>query len=844
MKKISNHLQKSKCLYVITIVLILILLIFSFAGNNIWPFGEKSLLLWDMEIQYINIYNWFYDVLHGDANIFYDFSKSLGGNTFGIYTTYLTSPLSLLVYFFPIAKMPYYITIATVIKIILAGSLCQLYIRNRFPDIPKYAEVLLAVSYAFCEYNIGLYSNLHFLDIVYILPLLALGSYILIRDHKPFFLIISVAYTIICNWYIGYAACLFTGLYFLFELFLSQLKAKQKIDIFCSFLFASIIGVMISCVTFLPTILSTLNGKGEVSIQYLKSGFHCSIFEPLKALLINSNANMTYEEPAIFVGTLAIVLVITGFFVKKIPIKKRILSLLFLFIILISFSFVPLEVIFSGMKKTYSFHFRYSFVFSFAIITVAALFINDIESKHWQINKSACFAGLLLVLIYELIGIQKQWLDWKSGIIFLVTYIIFLLCIYIINHKISNIYNVFPIGIIIVALCSELIMNASLSLRKANITINEYVSYIQEIDPIINKIKDQDNSSFFRMEKTFSEMDVRRNIGGKTLRPVATEGLTFNYNSITHYSSLIDSRVDDFLALTGYTKWKANCADYVSSNPVMDSFLGIKYLLSNESTALLTESGKFSYWADEEVFIYENDEALNLATEVSHINVTEKWTNNPFENQNLIMNTVYGQTLNLWKQQEIIENGNSKWIVQVNEDGPLYLYFADNHSSCDLLINGEYLETYYGRFYTNILYIGSYKKGESILVELDEDQCEREHILYVYGINEKEYKNVFRNLKDRSLSPDKMNDLSIDLTCDCDEEGYLLLTIPYDDGWQVYVNQKKVIPEIAFDTFIAIPVTNETYEIQLKYHVPHLKLGFTITAAGALIAILIRKRSK
>ena len=66
---------------------------------GIFPMGDMSVVVMDLEVQYIDLFAWFRNVLHNGEGIFYSFSKSLGGNMFGLFSLYLTSPLNLLIYF-------------------------------------------------------------------------------------------------------------------------------------------------------------------------------------------------------------------------------------------------------------------------------------------------------------------------------------------------------------------------------------------------------------------------------------------------------------------------------------------------------------------------------------------------------------------------------------------------------------------------------------------------------------------------------------------------------------------------------------------------------------------------
>ena len=61
-----------------------LILLIVFYVSGVYPFGDRSLLKWDMELQYADFFRWWHRVLHGQASMFYSFSKSLGDNTFGL----------------------------------------------------------------------------------------------------------------------------------------------------------------------------------------------------------------------------------------------------------------------------------------------------------------------------------------------------------------------------------------------------------------------------------------------------------------------------------------------------------------------------------------------------------------------------------------------------------------------------------------------------------------------------------------------------------------------------------------------------------------------------------------
>ena len=42
---------------------------------GIYPFGERSLLIWDLRWQYIQFFSWFKQVLTGGGNLFYSLMR-------------------------------------------------------------------------------------------------------------------------------------------------------------------------------------------------------------------------------------------------------------------------------------------------------------------------------------------------------------------------------------------------------------------------------------------------------------------------------------------------------------------------------------------------------------------------------------------------------------------------------------------------------------------------------------------------------------------------------------------------------------------------------------------------
>ena len=70
--------RKRAEVYIIPFFITAIMLFVIFYKVGIYPFGERSLLIWDLRWQYIQFFSWFKQVLTGGGNLFYSFNAGTG----------------------------------------------------------------------------------------------------------------------------------------------------------------------------------------------------------------------------------------------------------------------------------------------------------------------------------------------------------------------------------------------------------------------------------------------------------------------------------------------------------------------------------------------------------------------------------------------------------------------------------------------------------------------------------------------------------------------------------------------------------------------------------------------
>ncbi len=76
------------------------------------------------------------------------------------------------------------------------------------------------------------------------------------------------------------------------------------------------------------------------------------------------------------------------------------------------------------------------------------------------------------------------------------------------------------------------------------------------------------------------------------------------------------------------------------------------------------------------------------------------------------------------------------------------------------------------------------------------------------------------------------------------EDSYLVLNIPYDKGWTIYVDNDKRTPEKANVMFLGTPIGEGNHSIRLTYHTPGLMPGIILLIIGIVVLVAINKTER
>ncbi len=865
----QEKLNQNKTYIVFSIVCTAAIILINYALLGIFPFGDNSMLTFDLNGQYVNFYSSFSNaVLNEDAGLFYSLEKGLGGSTIGLITYYCSSLFSFIILLFPQDKITQAIDLIIALKLISCSATMCFFLLKRKNHIEKNSKifiVILSVSYAFCGYNMAFYQHIMWLDALIYLPVICFGIDILIKEKRPFVFIVSLALLIFSNFYIAYMVCVFVSLYFLYALILSENNIKDKLVKCAIFGISALIAAGLTAFLLLPGLSDILSNNSFMDYSLsLQSNFKITEFFHMLMPFSFTWDNITTNEianfnvlPNVFSGCFTLILTMVYFFNSKVKIKQKVLSLIFISIIFLMFYSSDLFFAMHAFEEPTLFYYRYSFLFTFLLCFFAGENLAcgyEFKMKN-VLFISICLLSFLAVCFY----IRHVWFTF-AFFLFGAFLCALLLCLYVLQGHVK--FSKFKLHIsllILIVSLAEITSNSYYILNQfekySHNGINEFVSEFNLAHEITQQNEnEQNNQNLYRSEKTF--------------RRTENDAMLLNYNGISHYSSVMDNTSKDAL-------YNLGISDYTSSI-FAQSVLSLKYVYARteKSTLPYAKQGEqhndyipsFYEFLDEtdNIEIYQNPYALPLAfyTNENVLNTNNiNSSQNYFLSQNEIFNAftkenkelfvpVEQQHINVVQDGVIIEDATQNNIVftqsvsfefTAQTEGYLYAYIHMNENPAQLTHNNGAddvnLQNLTGQ---NYIAIGEYKSGEKVDINLKSIGETSEIFEYQFFIMDKQMLREFSESVNKNSPELVQHNNAFEITANSENGNYLSILIPYDENFNIKINENQAqMYPIINSSFFAIELQDGENNIIIEYVPKNLYLGLIISCFSFLILFLM-----
>lgn len=832
---------------------------------SVFPFGSITVMRMDLYHQYGPLFAELYDRIVEHKSLLYSWNTGGGSSFLGNYLNYLSSPLSFLIFLFDKEDISYAITFIVALKCILSATSFSYYLKKSF-NKDNYFLSAFGILYAFSAYFLAYYWNVMWLDAMIMLPLIALGIEKIFKTGDIKLYTVSLVILFFANYYMGYMCCIFAVLYF-FVCFINTYSNDGKLNenavyekkystkalmnnVFINrgvkFAFASIIAALICAITLVPVFMILKNSSATSGTfpQTFKSYFDLldlitSHFALLETTIRSSGDNVL---PNIYTGILTFILLPLFLVNNKIKLKEKATYVVLIIFFVFCFNNNCAEYIWHAFHFPNDLPYRYSYMYSFIIAVMGYKTILNFKGIK---VKDIAYTGLAII---SFVIVCQKFLTNKmtNSTIYATIIFVALWCGFLFLLKNKNAQKKTVSFVLVTFILCETIISSivGLPLNQDNKNYKEnYKTYTDAINYIDNK-----DSGFYRTELCY--LNTRM------------DPAYYGYNGISVFSSMAYESYSQLQSSLGMQGNKVNSYTYNTQTPVYNMMFNIKYLIQTD-VSLAPSSNlykKIHTTSDKKSNVYESKYNLPIAYCVN--SKIDDWVTdegNPFEIQSDFVKLATGYS-NVFKPvkynstdfdavsgDDVTENG-TYWLEKSDSssnygtetvslsptiDGNLYLYVKSSDLKTITVNSEKVSDITQSMEYAYILDLGYHNKGDEVLVSLDASTMESESTsfdFYCYTADDTVVKNMYNSLAGNSLNVESYSDTTIKGTVNAKENCYLYSSIPYDDGWSVYVDGKKAETFEIGGTLLAIELTPGQHKIEYKYFPVGFLYGIIISA--------------
>ena len=821
MKKIKRVNKKDLINIIILLSIITTVIIFCIHGGYLY--GSEL----DWNNQHSIIPEYFRSLFYKNFDLFPDLALNMGSGVniynYGYYG--FLSPIILISYLLPFISMKTYIQISSIIVVYSSVILFYYFLRSKFKE-----DISLLGTIAFATASPLLFhSHRHIMFMSYmpflILALIGVDKYFK-NDNKKL-LSVSILLIILCSYYYSVGSIICVVIYGIYKYI--SINKKITIKNFFKdgfrFLYPIIIGILMSSILLIPTAYVILTGRMS-NIDLVTLG---DILIPkinVKFLLYNS-----YGIGLTSISLISLIILMMN--------KKR--ENKYLFYILSSLIVFPIityllnGTMYIDSKVLIPMLPLYSY-------TIAVMFDN-IFLKKVDTCKLFIYSFILLLLVFMGKGSYSNY--------FYLDYIISLLLIYLLLIK-FNLKKTFMVILIMLLTTYSVICNKQDTFVKSSI--------VKDNDKIQELVKDID---------TIDRIAIFKNYGMNVNNIFSNTNLYQNYVYSSTSSSIYNKFVFDIFNREMQHRNRLILSPV--NNIMFLMFMNNRYLVGNNINT-------FGYKEIKRIgntILYENTDVLPfmyVSYNTFNKNSYDKLSF-PYNNEVLLNNTVTNNGNNTYYNTKIKEisfdksnikyidpnirinnniiysnKKNSKMIINVPDVAKgkiLFISFnLSNSQSCDIgdmaiSINGNInkktcSEWKYYNDNDTFTYVISNSNLSEVTVKFLKGEYHIDN-LKLYYMSYDDIKNV--NNKVTKVNINKIDSDNIYASVNTFKDGYFVTSLPYDKGYTVYVDGKKIDTEIVNTFALGFKLNKGSHNIKITYNSPFKNIGIILSLFGIVLYI-------
>ncbi len=837
-----------------------LLMYISFAFAKVSPFGDQQILATDLWHQYYPFLVDFQDKLQEGGSLLWTWKSGGGANYLALMAYYLASPLNFLSVFVPAEYLREFLTVITCAKLGFAGLFFAQFLRMTF-NKRDVSVAVFGTMYGVCAFMMGYYWNVIWLDTVALLPLVVAGTVALLREGKFKLYVISLALSVLANYYIGLFTCIFVMLTCIVYCIVEFKNIKTLFKDFFKMAGFSVIGLSMSAILTVPaaialTASSSLGDKfpAKYAINIGDTADFKGTMQALAEVFSNTLAFVPPTEkeglPNIYCGVIALVFGFMFFTCKKIKIRERVAGGVLLLFFALSFIIRHLDYIWHGFHFPNMIPYRFAFLFSFVLLVMAYRMYMNLE--HVRISNIVITAVLLAVLIL----IADEYHDAK--IIIGTAFIAVLVLAWVLLYLVKTVPKESVALALLIICLAEGACTTFIGVKTVGVTTT--TSYPLGTENTAKCVEYIDRQEYGNPDLFHTELTRYHTLNDTPL--IGVDGVSM-------FSSVVNADVTAYMEKFGICGWvTSNRYTYLESSPFTNLMLNIKYLISPYGYYLDHEHNTLVYQASNVKVLKNKDyipQGFMVSEDLLDFDV-EYASINPFDNQNKIFRLATGIDSDLYDHLEVVTQGHTdsetfevsknsygyysfdlkdesqtphfKFNYTAPYDGVACAYYQCGESErCQLKVNDQdVINNYVKRPY--IMTFGTVEEGDKLSVYADlEDASKGSAHVYCNMLNKEVYEQGRQKLSESVLNCTKSTDTLIEGTIDVKEDGLFYTSISFDKGWKAYVDGEEVEITPVCDALVAFKLDKGHHDIKLKYCPQGFYLGLTATLLSIAVFI-------
>lgn len=815
----------------LSIFLVIVLIIIRFK----YMYGSKL----DWQTQHFSFAEYFRNLFYENFNFFPSFAFNIGAgqNIYNLSYYGFLNPIILISYLLPFIKMVDYIMIFSILCVGVSVILFYKWIRNHnfSPNLSFTLSLIFLLSSPLI-----LHSHRHIMFINYmpflIMGLMGVDSYF--KTSKRTLLMLSTFLIIMTSYYYSIPSIFVLVIYGIY----CFIKKEKKITIKLfftegfKFLVPILIGILASSILLIPTFYVILNGRG--------SGTSNILLKDVILPKINLNY-LLYSSYSIGLTSIFIFSLVYSLISKKrentfFGVIISVITLIPIFVFILNgFLYINAKVLIPFIP---------------ICCLLIGYFIKDLFENKINIKKV-----IIPVIIISTLAILT--LKWNSIIFYIIDILVMILMILLYKYK--KIKFGLILSIIIISTANMLSVNLNDNLMEIKDYNYIYSSKQQILYDDVLKMDD----NIYRSSNLVDSLVTTNKIYNSNYYNTSIYSSTYNAGYRSFYTNVFNNPIP----------YRNNIILNQVDNILWNTYMGIKYIVTDSYVPISYEkintNGKFS--------IYKNDNVFPIGYASSNLMSKKEFEKlkHPYQIEALLNNIIIDDDANSNYESDIkkisldysnikIENLELKKInnhinitsenngkitiplsTPINNDLLIIRFNMNKEQSCkkgdtSITINGITNTLtckswkYKNKNKTFDYVISSNENIDELVLEFKKGEYDINSInTYIYPYDK--IKSVVNNLDTFKFDKKRTKGDIIEGDINVTKDGYFAISIPYDNGFKIYVDDKLQKYEKVNNTFIGFKIKKGNHHIKFIYNAPMKNISICFSLIGLISCLII-----